>query len=305
MDSLYYRQISLTFINAETGVTTEVSGDLNLSVRVSKSADSKAPDSAQITIFNLAAASRSFITSASGVEIRAGYSGAVADLFAGNIQVVLNTKRATEWETTVIAGDAATAMRQAIINKTYNQPIEARELLRDIAASATPPLASRVEFIDAESGDTPLRGSVRHGVAVDEVERICAPRGWKWSLQDGVLVVAGGGKSRKTLQYLISADTGMIGTPEIINTGQDLSGKTPVSGMRIKAISACIPGIKPHDEARIISRALSGKFGNELYEGTPEQPFDRVFSVQVVNHILNSRDGAFETTIEGVPVESS
>jgi len=272
----------------------EIRSPAKITANITKDVSSNAPDSAQVTIYNLSEETRTKVTKAKKIEISAGYREKVEVVFLGDIQAVLSKKEQTEWTTQVFCGDGATAMKQAIINKTYTKPLKAKELIEDI--SRTSGLANDIEFMDGiEDTKGTLRGSVRNGKATREIDRICRARGWKWNLQNEKLVVSQSGKSRTDNGYLISVETGMIGSPEWLNVGQDTS-KEPEKKLTVEAL--CIPSIKPNDKVRVISGGISGRIGSFTYNTTRANPLDAFFCVESVTHNLDSREGSFSTSLD-------
>jgi hypothetical protein len=267
-----------------------------ITARITKDVESDSPDFCEVTIYNLTEATRSKIIASKRIEVSGGYSDTEEVIFTGDIQAVLNKKDPSNWKTTIIAGDGATAMVQSIINKTYKKPTDVKTVLEDIARTSG--LAKKIEFIDIENSTDTLRGTTRVGRATSEINNICLPRDWTWNIQNDTLVICKHGKGREIEAYKISVDTGMIGSPEWVNTGQDLSGKEKKDGQKIKVDSLCIPSIKPNDKVRIQTMSLSGRMGTFVYKRDNEDPMDDVFIVQNVTHDLDSREGSFKSSLE-------
>ena len=274
-----------------------VSEPAKMTVKCTKNVSSDSPDFCEVILYNVSEATRSKIVESKRIQVTAGHGDSEELVFIGDIQAVTNTKKPTEWETKIIAGDGATALAQSIINKTYSSPTDVKTLMEDIARTSG--LAERTEFIGIDKGtkDT-LRGTTVSGKAAKEISRLCTPRDWTWNIQDETLVVCPIGKSRDPEAYKISVETGMIGSPEWINTGMNLHGKAPKEGFKIKVDVLCIPSIKPNDKIRIETKALSGRIGTFVYKRDNDNPLNDVFVVEKVTHDLDSREGNFKSTLE-------
>ena len=279
-----------------------VSEPAKIKVTCTKDVDSNNPDFCEVEIYNVSEGTRSKIVESKRIQVTAGHGDDEDVLFVGDIQAVTNKKNPSEWVTKIIAGDGATAMAQSIINKTYTSPTDVKTMIEDIARTSG--LAKSVEFVNIDKGSTDtLRGTTMTGKASDEITRLCRPRDWTWNIHDYVLVVCPTGEGREDESYKISVDTGMIGSPEWINTGQDLRGKEPKEGQEIKVDTLCIPSIKPNDKIRIETMALQGRIGTFVYNQQNDDPLNDVFIVQKVRHTLDSREGGFKTNLECKKVE--
>jgi hypothetical protein len=187
-------------------------------------------------------------------------------------------------------------MRQAIVNKSYSQPVKFIDLFNDLVKSSG--LAETVENIGTEDFNIGKRGSAYAGEASKYLTDIAEAHGYEWNIQDGVAVVSKLKTSRSKL-YDVMVETGMIGSPEWMNTGKDNSQNSEQDGLKIKVKSLCIPSIKPIDQVKITSKTMEARIGGNLYK-TVKQSLNDTFIVSRVVHNLSSRQGDFSTEIEAV-----
>lgn len=271
---------------------------MKITATITKDGDSNQPDFGQVTIMNLSQTTRSILTEESKkMSIYAGYGENENLIITGDIQSIISTKEGTEWITEVIIGDGATALKQAILNKTYDRPITNKDLIKDMVRVSG--LSDQpVEFIDVDDATQMLRGFTVNGAIEDELTSLTATAGMNWNIQGGKVVVSKTNKAREVQAYLISVDTGMIGSPEIVNTGSDLTDKKAKSGKRLKVKALCIPSVRPNDRVRIKTTTLQGRVGSVTYNSTVDNPIDEQYKVMSVDHNLDSREGPFETTME-------
>jgi hypothetical protein len=273
----------------------EIRDPMMIIAKIVKDSKSNQPDFAEITIFNLSEGTRAEIALPGKQIAIYGGHGSVQDLiFLGDVQSVTSAKDGTEWTTAITAGDGSTAMKQAIINKSYSQPVKFLDLVNDLVTSSG--LAETVENIGAENFSIGSRGSAYAGSASKYLTDIAEAHGYEWNIQDGAAVVSKIGSSRAKL-YKISVETGMIGSPEWVNTGKDNSHAAEKDGLKIKVKSLCIPSIKPIDQVNIISRTMEAKIGGNLFK-TVKQSLNDFFVVSRIIHNLSSRQGEFSTEIE-------
>ena len=67
---------------------------------------------------------------------------------------------------------------------------------------------------------------------------------------------------RNSQRIVISAQTGMLGSPEWMNTGTSKAKTQDEDGTRLKVVSLCQASIKPFDKIFVKSVALRGRIGN-------------------------------------------
>ena len=105
-----------------------------------------------------------------------------------------------------------------------------------------------------------------------------------WTIQDNKLVIAKRGKGRKTAIHVISAKTGMIGTPEWVNNGADAQKNTTKTGQTFKINALCIPSLKPADRIIIKSESLEGRIGNYVFKKDKKEYESEFISSNTVLH---------------------
>jgi len=118
-----------------------------------------------------------------------------------------------------------------------------------------------------------------------------------WSMPDEQLLIVKRGQSRDEALRLISARTGMIGSPEWINTGGDNAKLATQQGLKFKVTSLCIPSLKPADLIVVESGSLQGRVGDYFYD-VEKEDFRSEFIVSKVQHDLDNIEGNFITQIE-------
>jgi hypothetical protein len=271
---------------------------LKITATITKDRKSDQPDFAEIEVYNLSDATRTKWLEGKRVEVYYGYGTQEELIYSGDIQVVTHRKETTDWITTIMAGDGATVLQQAIINKAYKEPMSARELIEDIAKTSG--LAKEVVFTPGVKKEKrEIRGSTRVGSAAKEVRALAIQNGWTWNIQNGRLVIAKNDEGKEMDAWIISPETGMQGSPELISEGKNLDGGTPKDGIKIKVKTIPFPSMEPSDPVRVKTEALQGRFGSSVYKR--ENSMDALYIIERLTHRLDSREGTSYTEIIGRP----
>ena len=267
-----------------------VQSPMMIMVKVTKDMKSESPDFAEITIYNLSENTRSgIVEDNTEVRIYGGYNDQKDLIFKGDIQFIVNTKAETEWITSITAGDGAVALKQKLLNKTYADGVDLFTIVRDASNALS---GQEPEMLDVEFKSRPSRGITISETAADTLKKTAKDVGAYWSYQDGQVVVGTLGSKRRNVGYNININTGMVGGPEWMNTGQDYAQLQTLKGQRIRVKTLCLPSIKPYDGVHITSDKVQTRL--------TKTKLDHEFSVTRVEHDLNSREGDFQTTIEAV-----
>lgn len=184
------------------------------------------------------------------VEVQAGYEGGRSTLFRGDLRKAVPAREGTEWSVTVTAGDGEHAIRTARVSRSFAAGTTLESVVRAIADAMGVGLGNAVTALRGAGlgsvGDTFPEGTLVHGLAATELTRLCASSGRTWSVQDGNLQILplGGALARDAI--LLSADTGMLESPKIVNR-------------RTVQVSALIqPGLVPGQQVVLQSQVIGG-----------------------------------------------
>ena len=293
--SLFKRNLTLTIGSEDEAIV--VTEPINIRATIVKDIKSGEKDYASVTIINLSKGTRDALnTQYKEIEIKAGYAEESDICFVGSVISATHTHEGTEWITTIECGDGIEVLDQALINKTYEKGFTLGDVLKDFAAISDISLGDILEVDTTKALSRGKSFSTDVQAALNELGKT---NNFDWSIQDGKLVVVGTGKSRVSVTRVIGARSGMVGSPEWINTGADAAKTNPITGTKFKVNSLCIPSLKPADMIIVRSESLSGRIGSYNYNiKRPES--DERFSVTKVQHDLDNRAGNFITQIECV-----
>lgn len=226
--------------------------DLQIKFTVEQNLSSK-PNTCEIQVTNLSSSSRTEVAR-DGLYVRllAGHDNAPRHLFAGNVTWSNSIPDGTEWFTKIQVGDGATAIQEAFVNKSYNPGVQVITILRDAAKSMGLVLPTELE-VSKELRAQFAAGFVFSDYTREELTRLLAPFGYRWSVLNGRLLVL---KDSQTdgEAILVSEDTGLIRSPEF---GKPEKGKTQP---KLSAKMLLTPEIKPGCLVELRSRTVNGFF---------------------------------------------
>lgn len=305
---LYKRNLEVLVGTAERSVV--VKSPLTIRATVVKDIKTGEKDYAQVTLFNLKKGTRDLLNEPyQKVQIAGGYGDQKDIIFIGNVVAATHKHEGTEWVTTLECGDGAKTLDKALINKTYGKGFKLGDLLRDFASTSGVALD---DIIGINESAALSRGKVFSSDLQTALNDLARAHDFNWSIQDEKLIIVDRGQYRAKGVRLISARTGMVGSPEWINSGSEEKAVTkkttskekakPKPGQRFKVTSLCIPSLKPADLILVETGSLQGRMGTYVYD-VEKDNFRGEFAVSKVQHDLDNIQGNFITQIECTPVK--
>lgn len=204
----YKRHVQVIIGKAGSGLMIE---NLRVQFEVVKDHQST-PNSATIKIFNLNDQHQQQIrTEFDDVILNAGYEGAEAVLFRGNIRHVYRYRDKNDWVVELDCGDGDRDFRGAVVNETLAAGVSDTQLVERVCGSFSTTKKGSVKGIGATGR---LRGKVISGNARDVLNDISKQHGCNWSIQNGQLQIVKVNGVLDSEAVLINAETGMLGAPE-------------------------------------------------------------------------------------------
>ena len=239
---------------------------------------------AEIVIYGLSPEHRREIISAprrrTFVELHAGYQDGQSLLFRGDLRKAVQARDGTEWSVTVTAGDGEHAIRNARVSRSFAAGTTLATVVRAIADAMGVGIGNAAEAFRGAGlgavGDTFPEGTLAHGLAATELTRLCDSARLTWSVQDGNLQVLplGGSLAREAIR--LSADSGLLDAPEIVNR-RTVNVKTLlipgiVPGQQVVLDSAVISGVWRISEAEYTGDTHGADWGASLVMHRPRPP---------------------------------
>lgn len=278
---LYKRRVRVTI--GQAGQAGFSWTDLRVAAKVTKN-DNREPNTAEITLYNLSKASRGQLgldakTLGHGgpvirVELSAGYDadGAVEQtIFRGVLDKAAPERRdGVDTLSVIEASDGGKVYREARGVLSLKGPLTAADVIGQIASrmGLVPPTVLPEQARAAMY----LRGYVFSGPLRDALTAVCGLATCKWSLQDGALVITAVGEPTLEPVVVLSAQSGLLGTPEREDGGAKVRFRCLLNG-----------GITPRRRVQLVWPGTTG-----------------MVMVKSVTHSLDTHGADFFTDGEGV-----
>lgn len=209
------RHAQVVIGKAGSGLLVE---NLRVHFEVSKTVKS-APNVAVIKIFNLSPINEAKIKNEfDEVLLNAGYEGALRLVFRGNIKHVYRYRDKSDYITEIEAGDGDKDFRSATMNETLAAGTTNAQLV-DRAVGSFKTTGGTTKGAVQINDRARLRGKVISGNTRDVLHDVARESGANWSIQDGQLVIVKANGVLPDEAIVITADTGMLGAPEINDKG--------------------------------------------------------------------------------------
>lgn len=171
--------------------------------------DGEELNDAEIKIYNLSKETLNKIKKNQPIILNAGYEGDVGSVFIGGIYDVSTEKNGMDRITTVLAVEASEQWRKLPVTKTYKAGIKASQILRDLVSMTG--LSPGALFIPKDV--TYTRGKSISGRLSNVVSEIAKDVGAKATVTKGKIFIRDPRQGDR-VEFLFSADRGLIGTPE-------------------------------------------------------------------------------------------
>jgi hypothetical protein len=259
--------------------------DLRVNFEITKSLLSF-PNLCKLTIYNPNGDTLSSLQSKfTSITINAGYEGDVRLLFKGEVRNVFQTKVGTDSLLIVYAGDGEKDWQNATFNKTFIETVSVKVAIEEVIKS----------FIDLTSGAIEglpdvadkLRGQTLSGSSKGILDEFADEYGFGWSIQDGEVVIT---PVDEPLQgdeaVLVSAATGMIGSPTLTEIG-------------VNVTTLLNPKMLPNRAFKIESLSSEVQLGNLFFRDVPRTSAEGTYKIQEVVFKGDSREGDWLSTVKG------
>ena len=280
------------------GTGTEVSA-LRCTFEIAKSA-TNLPNTSRVTVYNLSPVNReAFERPDLKLILYAGYAqdGGPKLMHSGNVFYSYTRREGANFATELQLGDGHVPYRDTMISLSIPANGTATTAISQIASAMGLGLRMDPEALDR----TWKHGFSYYGPARVALGKVTAATGLEWSIQNGVVQIIQRGGTTSTQALLISADTGMILSPERMREGareaatvvdqssaQHLLQNTRLIGQRLqyngwRVSSLLLPTVNPGDAVQLMAQ-------DKKAQGT--------FRVQKLFHRGDSTGGEWKTELE-------
>lgn len=214
----------------------------------------KEPNTAEITITNLSKVSRGGMQAkGSRIILMAGYAENASVIFQGDSRTIDHRLDGTEWITKISCGDGEKSYQFDRISESFAPGTAVSTVARACVRAMLVDPGNAFSQCDRLEGKF-LQGYTLHGKAATELDRILRPRGFTHSIQDGRLQILKGDEHAKGQAFLLTPDTGLVGSPELSAPAKE---KGPP---RLKVKAFLQPAIRPGSTVEVRSRLHTGQF---------------------------------------------
>lgn len=279
----YDRVYDLTILPVDTD--RRVIKDLRITFEITKSILSF-PNLCKLIIYNanddtLSALQNKFTK----IVLNAGYRGDVRLLFKGEVRNVYQTKIGTDRIVTIFAGDGERDWQNAAFNKTFTSSISIKDAISEVLKTFKEVTIGVVNGLP-EIADK-LRGQTLSGSSKDILNGFADEYGFNWNIQNGEVIITPIEEALQTDEaVVITAATGMIGSPIITEIGADV-------------VSLLNPRLLPNRAFKIESVNADIQLGNLFFRNVKRTNAAGLYKVQEVTFKGDSREGQWTSAVKG------
>ena len=180
------------------------------------------PNTLDLRVYNLSETNRRLFEGSQKltVKLEAGYAGETALLWLGEARAAWSTREGPDIVTHIESGDGEKEHRKSRIQLCYGPKVPTATALDAICQALGVGLGNTQQAMAAlqAKGLKTINGSIS-GSAARRLTDICRSAGLEWSIQNGALQILPIGQLAQATGFLLSAQTGMIGSPTVDNNG--------------------------------------------------------------------------------------
>jgi len=289
---LFDRQYRLLVGKKDQSKGIEIT-DLRIQFDIEKTAK-KNPNNSSIKIYNLSKSTRSEIEKPdTRCLLYAGYREDAGPMliFNGNVTFAWTKYDGPDVITEFELGDGAREIRDSTISIGYGRDVKSGTVINDIARQMGLPLTMPSNVPER----TWQNGLSYYGSARGLLDKVTKGTGLEWSIQNNNLQVIQKGMVTTRQGIVISADSGMINSPERERASKDGTVKVEDkdSKKKVKAKKAdqkydgwnvktlLLPQLNPGDRVKLEARDVTG-----------------IFRVQEVKHTGDSHEGDWQSELK-------
>ena len=244
------------------------------------------PNLARITLYNpnqdtLSALEEKYTR----IVLNAGYEGDLRLLFKGDVRNVFQTKTGRDRLLTIYSGDGEKSWQNATFNKTLSESLSVSSAIQEVLKTFSDVNIGTLQGLPQVADK--LRGQVLSGSSKDIMDNFAEEYGFSWSIQDGEIIIT---PEQEPLEgdeaVLVTAATGMIGSPTITEIGVDVT-------------TLLNPRLLPNRAFIIESLNADVAIGNLFFRNIKRTSAEGLYKIQEVAFRGDSRDGDYISSVKG------
>ena len=244
------------------------------------------PNLARITLYNpnqdtLSALEEKYTR----IVLNAGYEGDLRLLFKGDVRNVFQTKTGRDRLLTIYSGDGEKPWQNATFNKTLSENLSVKSAIEEVLKTFSDVNIGKLQGLPQVADK--MRGQVLSGSSKDIMDNFAEEYGFSWSIQDGEIIIT---PEQEPLEgdeaVLVTAATGMIGSPTITEIGVDVT-------------TLLNPRLLPNRGFIIESINAEVTIGNLFFRNVRRTTAEGLYKIQEVVFRGDSRDGDWLSSVKG------
>ena len=293
MSKFVGRNYRLTIKSGEDALVYEPPMQIRFSVDVKPG---NSGSTAEITLYGASADTRNAIYAKfDSISLSAGYGEQVGLIFAGDIINLETGRDGVDSYIKFYARPNGQAQANAFISKSWGANTPQLEIIREVAESLLLP----IEFI-GDFSDLPraFKGRTLCTPSTTCMNELAELHDFDWFLGSNRLIIIRRNKDgtqaeRKNNPHVISAETGMVGSPQIL-----IQGVT----VKTKLNAGIVPGDTVDIQAKTRNFAFSGVYLDQMKRDPAGG--NGLYGVFGVKHEGDFYGGTWDTNIEGLRPQS-
>lgn len=191
--------------------------------------DDPTPNTSEITIYNLSQSTINSFKKNDRVTLNAGYKNDKGVVLSGLITKVLTKREGTDHPTTISVIDSQPLNSDKTTNKTYKKGVKASYIVNDLANI----LGVKLAALKLPNDKTYAKGYSVNGSIVEAMKAVVKDCGGRFYISRGK-AYARSIKEGDDTQFVLSTDTGLIGSPEPYE--EETDDKKGRKGYKVKSL---------------------------------------------------------------------
>jgi hypothetical protein len=254
---LYFNRVCKVVIENANQITIE---DSRIKFEVIKSCNPQ-ENNGRIEIHNLSPATRRLITAGDSlIKLYAGYQNnkGLIELGQGDISNVTTNRSKTETVTQIYIAEGQKQIKTNSVSISFKGTVQLAEILNDFAAKT----GLTFKTIGVNKGASVQNGYAAIGAPDTVLDELALNFKFKWSMQNGIIILRGDEQVSANEIMLLSPSTGLILNPETVKKISRKLAKSPEPlPQNIYSIQALLqPQLQVHDVIALKSSDLSGRY---------------------------------------------
>ncbi len=278
---LYKRQIRVVVGNDLEAVQID---NLRMEIEAVKEAQSL-PAEGFVRIYNLNENTETRIRQrAERVRVFAGYDGELGLIFDGDIRRVERDRGGLVRITTITLGGNVFKLTNARVSRSYEGQVSTRQIVSDVL----PTFGIDFDSLDVIPEDAVQNDFAFTGRTYDLLNKVLRPININFYEENNSISFSSVGSAPNEFEFLISQNTGMVGSPSITDEG-------------VKVKSLLNPRLNVNRRIRVVSDVLQRAPDGDAQNAKASEQ-EGVYKITKVAHKGDNREGDFVTEIDAVPL---